>query len=165
MNKEKDYAVIVSVFSAAIALTCFGIMIFHNFDQNGVVELDTFVGIGVALIGICATLIVGLQILNYIEFKDAKNKIKELETINSRIAGMNIFHETIMRESNVQLSNVFIQLSKEMENKDKINMYVSSITLTGIGNPNYRATICADDHDTVVLEERYKYIQDMLFEI
>lgn len=157
---------IINWVSIVTAVLCVLITFWGNWKNNGVLTIDAFMGIIATLIGVCTTIIVGLQILNYIEFRDAKNKIQELEDINSKIHGTNYLHETILRESNTQLSNVFVQLSKQLDSsEDKIKMYISSITLTGIGNPNYRATICADDHDTSVLESRYQYVQDLLLKI
>lgn len=130
MKKTKDYAVIVSIFSAAIALACIGIVAFHNFDQSGVVELGTFIGIGVALISTCATLIVGLQILNYIEFKEIKNRIKNIDSIEENIKNAEIKIEKTRRHSAVWMSNTIAMFAvRELDPQSRIDLYITSIAM------------------------------------
>lgn len=153
MEKSKDYALIISVLSIIIALGCVGVVVFHNFDQNGVVELGTFIGIGVALIGICATLIVGLQILNYIEFKDIKNRIQQIDTLESTIKNVINSHDTALSNSNEQLANVFVTLAKkEGVYPMRIDLLVSSIVIQLYGVSRYDTT-------NFSLSLHHKYVQ------
>lgn len=138
MNKKRDYAVIVSIFSATVALTCVGIVVFHNFDQNGVVELGTFIGIGVALIGICATLIVGLQILNYIEFKNVKNKINNVDNMESNIINTKKDIEKIQRDYLSVFLDIYCNTDVDFDKeRDKgISRLISTIVLFYKLQPN-----------------------------
>ena len=126
MTKKRDYAVVVSIISAIISLTCIGIICFHNFDQNGVVELGTFIGIGVALIGICATIIVALQIINFIEFKEVKNRIQNIDIIEKEI----IASRDRIENFNMDFANILFDLARFNEDKSlKIEWILKGIVI------------------------------------
>ncbi|CDN30786.1 hypothetical protein BN938_0681 [Mucinivorans hirudinis] len=138
MTKKRDYAVILSVFSAAIAFTCAGIVTFNNFDQNGVVELGTFIGIGVALIGICATLIVGLQILNYLEFKEIKRKIQNIDEIESNIIKTKTEVDKTRTDCFSALLDLYCNtdIDADKEQDKGVSRLISSIVLLSKLQPN-----------------------------
>ena len=79
MEKKNSWAVIISSLSFVVALACVGFVYCKSKEMGGVVDLGTFVGICVGLIGVCATIIVGLQIWNHLEFRDRLTRLSQLE--------------------------------------------------------------------------------------
>lgn len=86
MEKKCIWSVIISCISTAISLACIGIVTCDNFKTGGVVTIDTFIGVIAALIGVCATIMVGLQIWNHIEFRDVKDKVNEINAAKEEIS-------------------------------------------------------------------------------
>lgn len=68
MDKKLRWAFNISLLSLFGLLICIGIIIFQN-SKIGVVTIDTYIGVVATLIGICATIMVGFQIINFMELK------------------------------------------------------------------------------------------------
>ena len=63
--KKRD--IFIVVLSIATALACVGFTIWGNLKNDGVLTIDAFMGVIATLIGVCATIVVGFQIANFIE--------------------------------------------------------------------------------------------------
>lgn len=61
------------------SLICVALTLWGNIKHGGVVSLETFIGVMAAFIGICATIIVGFQIINILELYKAKEEIRKFE--------------------------------------------------------------------------------------
>lgn len=86
MDKKKSWAIIISVISLATAVTTATFLICKNFQFGvGIDEGATFVGICTSLIGVFATVILGLQIWNHLEFSKVKDDVKYIEILKGQI--------------------------------------------------------------------------------
>ena len=71
--------------SILTSLLCIALTFWGNWKNNGVLTTDAFIGILATFIGICATLIVGVQIVNHIELRNMQKSIKEIEEERSSL--------------------------------------------------------------------------------
>ncbi len=84
-KKTKSKWVIINVTCVATALVCIGLTFWGNFKNGGVVTIDAYLGVIGTLIGICATIMVGLQIWNHLEFREVRDRIKRLDETDEEI--------------------------------------------------------------------------------
>lgn len=82
---KSSRGIIINIISIATALVCVSLTFWGNLKNNGVLTTDAYIGVIATLIGICATIMVGLQIWNHIEFRDTKEKIKDIDSTRSAI--------------------------------------------------------------------------------
>lgn len=81
--KKRD--IFIVVLSIATALACVGFTIWGNLKNDGVLTIDAFMGVIATLIGVCATIVVGFQIANFIELKETKIQIEKLQRERERL--------------------------------------------------------------------------------
>lgn len=76
MNKRNIIIVTISIATniAFIALTFWG-----NIKNNGTITTDAFIGIIASLIGICVTIVVGFQIANFLELREVRKQVEQVE--------------------------------------------------------------------------------------
>lgn len=77
--KGNSKNIIIVVIAIAIALICIALTFWGNWKNNGVLTTDAFVGIMATFIGVCATIIVGVQIVNHLEMRKMQDSIKAIE--------------------------------------------------------------------------------------
>lgn len=77
--KDKNKNIIIVVASIATALICIALTFWGNWKNNGVLTTDAFIGVMATLIGVCATIIVGVQIVNHLELRKMQTSIKTIE--------------------------------------------------------------------------------------
>lgn len=76
--EKKSY--ILSIFAVAISAATLAVILIQV-TPHSVIDLGTFIGIMAAFIGICVTLLVGVQIYNAIEIRQKLTEIDELKTL------------------------------------------------------------------------------------
>lgn len=122
MNREckLTVALVVAIFVAAF---CAFIIVFNNIKLGVIPDLGTFVGVCVGLIGICATIMVGLQIWNHIEFREVRSKVEQIDAIRDELLSSkqnynasNIFlsdviYSCALSESNLEVKIMFMSMS------------------------------------------------------
>lgn len=77
--KEKKKNTIIVVVSVMTAVICIALTFWGNWKNGGILTTDAFIGIMATFIGVCATLIVGVQIVNRIEIRNMQKSIKSFE--------------------------------------------------------------------------------------
>lgn len=77
--KEKKKNTIIVVTAVMTAVVCIALTFWGNWKNGGVLTTDAFIGVMATFIGVCATLIVGVQIVNHIEIREMRENIKEFE--------------------------------------------------------------------------------------
>ena len=76
MKNKNTFIVIACI---AVALICIALTFGGNWKNNGVLTIDAFIGVMATLIGICATLIVGVQIVSFFELKEIKAQVNTIQ--------------------------------------------------------------------------------------
>ena len=79
MNKTKTKEIVIIAICIAAALICIVLTFWGNWKNNGVLTTDAFVGVLATFMGICATIIVGIQIVSFIELREMRNQIKAIQ--------------------------------------------------------------------------------------
>lgn len=75
--KNKHLIIVISCI--AVAAICIALTFWGNWKNNGVLTTDAFIGVMATFIGICATLIVGVQIVSFFELKEMKAHINTIQ--------------------------------------------------------------------------------------
>lgn len=75
----KNKNVIIVTICIATALLCIALTFWGNWNNEGVLTTDAFIGVMATLIGVCATIIVGVQIVNQLEIRNIQKSIKAIE--------------------------------------------------------------------------------------
>ena len=75
--KNKHLIIVISCI--AVAASCIALTFWGNWKNNGVLTTDAFIGVMATFIGICATLIVGVQIVSFFELKEMKAHINTIQ--------------------------------------------------------------------------------------
>ena len=79
MDDMKNKNLIIVTICIATAIICIALTFWGNWKNNGVLTTDAFVGIMATFVGVCATIIVGVQIVNHLELRKMHNSIKAIE--------------------------------------------------------------------------------------
>lgn len=77
--KDKNKNIIIVVTCIATALICIVLTFWGNWKNDGVLTTDAFMAVLATFIGICATLIVGVQIVSFIELKEVRTQMKAIQ--------------------------------------------------------------------------------------
>lgn len=75
----KNKNIIIVTVCIATALMCILLTFWGNWKNNGVLTTDAFIGVMATFIGVCATIIVGVQIVNHLELRNIKENIQTIE--------------------------------------------------------------------------------------
>ena len=76
MNKRN---IIIVTISIATNIACIALTFWGNIKNNGTITTDAFIGIIASLIGICVTIVVGFQIANFLELREVRKKVEQVE--------------------------------------------------------------------------------------
>ena len=77
--KDKNKNIIIVVTCIATALICIILTFWGNWKNDGVLTTDAFMAVLATFMGICATLIIGVQIVNHLEMRRMQDSIKKIE--------------------------------------------------------------------------------------
>lgn len=77
--KEMKKNTIIVVVAVMTSVVCVALTFWGNWKNGGVLTTDAFIGVMATFIGVCATLIVGVQIVNHIEIRKIRESIKDFE--------------------------------------------------------------------------------------
>ena len=109
MNK-RDTIIVTSC--VCTALFCIALTFWGNLKNNGMLTTDAFVGFMSALIGVCATIIVGFQIASYLEFRETRKQVEDLEKERKRLELMCSDLNDIRKD----LANAFVTIYEPTDN-------------------------------------------------
>lgn len=148
MKKRDIIIVVVCVFTtlACIALTFWG-----NLKNNGVLTTDAFMGVVAALIGVCATVIVGFQIASFVKMTETEKQIKEVQAERDKMRQDKAILQCEIKYVERELSNIAVILASTTNNKGiRIFSRIIAIACSDIVNA------------PKILLERYKSLRDEL---
>ncbi len=136
MEKKNNLAVIISCLSFAVALFCAVFIWCKSREVGHVVDLGTFIGVCVGLIGIFAAAILGLQIWNHVEFNAAKqkidvleNKIKEVEKIKKRMEQERFCQLVNHNKIRTSISNLYVALMRREDISVELKAFYAILEL------------------------------------
>ena len=75
----KNKNIIIVTFCIATALICIALTFWGNWKYDGILTSDAFIGVMATFIGICTTLVVGVQIVSFFELKEMKAQINTIQ--------------------------------------------------------------------------------------
>ena len=80
-NKTNMKQIVVNIVCIIVSLLCVIMIIESPFKNEGEFGLENFIGIMATFIGICATMMVGLQIYNHLEIREVTKLVKNLQNL------------------------------------------------------------------------------------
>ena len=78
---RKMKQIVVNIVCIIVSLLCVIIIINCPFKNGGGFGLENFIGVMATFIGICATMMVGLQIYNHLEIRKVTERVKNLKNL------------------------------------------------------------------------------------
>ncbi|WP_251620605.1 hypothetical protein [Odoribacter lunatus] len=93
------------------SITCVALTFWGQIKNNGTITTDSYIGIIASLIGVCATIIVGFQIVSFFELRDLK---RQVDQVKRQRKDLDSYKATIANEihlSKTGISNAFGILS------------------------------------------------------
>lgn len=114
----KNRDTIIVTICIATALVCVALTFWGNYKNNGVLSPDAFYGVIATFIGICATFIVGFQIVSFVKIHEVERQMKEVQNERDRMEDEKGELQYKIDFVENELSNAFTILAKISENKD-----------------------------------------------
>lgn len=118
MNKTKTKETVIIIICIAAALICIFLTFWGNWKNNGILTTDAFIGVMATFIGICATIIVGVQIVNHLELRKMQSSIKTIEEERKELEYQRKSFSVEMYNTRVGLGNA-LSLMALAAQKDK----------------------------------------------
>lgn len=82
--KKRD--IIIVTLCVATAIVCVVLTFWGNLKNNGTITTDAFIGVMATLIGVCATIVVGFQIASFLELRNLKKQVEQVEKQKEELA-------------------------------------------------------------------------------
>lgn len=128
--------IITNTVCIVTAIVCIALTFWGNLKNDGVLSTDAYMGIIATLIGICATIVVGFQIVSFMEFRNFREQIKKLDDQQQQVKAL---HDKMQQDNQklqaqihsakIDLSNAFISIADYDTLSDKKNKTLLKITL------------------------------------
>lgn len=118
MNKTKTKETVIIIICITAALICIALTFWGNWKNNGILTTDAFIGVMATFIGICATIIVGVQIVNHLELRKMQSSIKTIEEERKELEYQRKSFSVEMYNTRVGLGNA-LSLMALAAQKDK----------------------------------------------
>ena len=77
-NMNKRNIIIVTI-SIATSIVCIALTFWGNIKNDGTITTDAFIGIIASLIGVCVTIVVGFQIASFLELREVRKQVEQVE--------------------------------------------------------------------------------------
>lgn len=157
--KDKNKNIIIVVTCIATALICIVLTFWGNWKNDGVLTIDAFMAVLATFIGICATLIVGVQIVSFIELKEVRTQMKAVQEERRLLKEQQEQFSKEMSNIRVILGNALALSAVTARNKTiAFESYLSSIVVedwsSGEGNILlYRYQKLLEIAKTVILKD------------
>lgn len=126
-NSNNSRSVIITTLSVITALFCIALTFWGNWKNNGILTTDAFIGTMATLIGVCTTIIVGVQIVNMFEVRRMRNQIDELQKQRKELI---IEQESFSREMyNTRLcaGNTLAMIALSAQNNHQDDLELSAL--------------------------------------
>ena len=75
--------IVVNIVCITVSLLCVIMVIEYPFKNGGGFGMEDFIGVMATFIGICATMMVGLQIYNHLEIREVTERVKNLQKLEN----------------------------------------------------------------------------------
>ena len=152
--KEKKKNTIIVVVSVMTAVICIALTFWGNWKNDGILTTDAFIGIMATFIGVCATLIVGVQIVNHIEIRNMQKSIKIFENERKKMNYKMDAFSVAMYNARLSIGNTlsFMAITAQSNNDIVTEFYC------------LEHSIIIDDWDSMkgsALLTRYKRLSDL----
>lgn len=108
MNKRN---VIATTLSISINIVCVALVFWGHLKNNGTITTDAFIGILATFIGVCATIVVGFQIAGFLELREVKKQVEQVEKQRSELENYKKTIENDIYIAKAGVSNAFGILS------------------------------------------------------
>lgn len=158
MDKEKinsnNRNIIILTLAVATALICVALAFWGNWKNSGILTTDAFIGVMATFIGICATIIVGVQIVNHLELRKMQSSIKTIEEEKKELEYQREAFSVEMYNTRLSLGNA-LSLMALAAQKDK---------KYAIGFESWVISIIIDDWSSMkgsVLLKRYQRLVEL----
>lgn len=143
--KDKNKNIIIIVTSIATALICIALTFWGNLKNDGVLTTDAFVGIIAAFIGVCATIIVGIQIVSFIELREVRTQIKTIQEERMKLKEQQDYYSNAIHNTRVGLGDALAlsAMTARTNNNDVIEFesLVISIVIDDWNSSNNSAAL------------------------
>ena len=128
-NRRLAFVILGAVVCCICCCVCVCLVVFNNFKSGGVITIDTFIGAIATLIGVCVTIMLGVQIVNYLEFQDVKEKIKQFKKLEKSFLTISDKYTKLHISTAKHIGNTFqIFADKEKNQTHKIFFEIAAIT-------------------------------------
>lgn len=152
--KDKNKNIIIVVACIATALVCIVLTFWGNWKNDGVLTTDAFMAVLATFIGICATLIVGVQIVNHLELRKIQRTIKDIEEERDSLKADKDAFAKEMYEARKGIGNtLWIQSLLAQKSNNNTEEFLS--LLISISIVNWGVT------DSYALISRYKRFEEL----
>lgn len=119
-NKNDSKNIVVITLSVATALICIALTFWGNWKNNGVLTTDAFIGVIATFIGVCATIIVGVQIVNHLELRNLRASIKAVEEERKEMEYQQEAFSVEMYNTRLSIGNALALMALEAKDKDVV---------------------------------------------
>lgn len=124
--KKRNIIIVATCIITAIA--CIALTFWGNIKNDGVLTTDAFIGVCTTLIGVCATIIVGFQIVAYLEIPKIKRQMEEIEMEREKMQKEQIAQQEKFQKIQESLQNKIVFIGRNLSN--------AFVSIAGITNSN-----------------------------
>lgn len=110
-NMIKKNNIVLTSICLIVSIVCVALTFWGQIKNNGTITTDSYIGIIASLIGVCATIVVGFQIVSFFELRNLKQQVEYVEKQRKELE---LYKTTIASElhlSKTGISNAFGILS------------------------------------------------------
>ena len=110
-NMIKRNNIVLTSICLIVSIVCVALTFWGQIKNNGTITTDSYIGIIASLIGVCATIVVGFQIVSFFELRNLKQQVEYVEKQRKELE---LYKTTIASElhlSKTGISNAFGILS------------------------------------------------------
>ena len=93
------------------SITCVALTFWGQIKNKGTITTDSYIGIIASLIGVCATIIVGFQIVSFFELRNLKQQVDQVEKQRKDLDSYKVTIANEIHLSKTGISNAFGILS------------------------------------------------------
>ncbi|MBO7468502.1 MAG: hypothetical protein J6T81_00065 [Bacteroidales bacterium] len=126
MNKTKSRNTVIITICIASALICIALTFWGNWKNNGVLTTDAFIGVMATFIGICATIIVGVQIVNHLEIRNIRKSITAIEEERNSLNYEKEAFSVEMYNTRLSIGNALALLALTAQKNNDFNIEFTS---------------------------------------
>lgn len=121
----KKANVILITICIITSITCVALTFWGQIKNNGIISIDSYIGIIASLIGVCVTIVVGFQLVSFFELRNLKQQV---EYVEKQRKDLEFYKMTIANElhlSKTGIANAFGILS--VVEKDSLLGYTARV--------------------------------------